>query len=295
MKAILLGPGGQLGTDIRACNERTGRFLDIIPVDRARIDLSDIEAAAKLLRELDFDLLINCSSYHRTDEAERNANLAFTINAHLVQRLAEVTEEKGATLVHFSTDYVFGGQALSAPIPETGAKAPVSVYGASKAMGEDLALLAGSKVFILRVASLFGVAGASGKGGNFVETMIRLGRERGVLNVVADQIMSPTATADIAEAVLKLLKSGAPGGIWHAVNSGQASWYEFACRIIKRAGIKATVSPIPSIAYPTPAKRPAYSVLDNAKLVSATGPLRPWRDALDGYLAAKGYAVPAAS
>ena len=119
--------------------------------------------------------------------------------------------------------------------------------------------------------------------------MIRLAREKGKLRVVADQTMSPTATADIAEAVLKILSQGATAGIWHVVNSGSATWYDFACRIIARAGIQAEVEPIESAQFPTPAMRPSYSVLDGSKLAAAIGPMRPWQDALDAYLMAKGH------
>jgi dTDP-4-dehydrorhamnose reductase len=149
--------------------------------------------------------------------------------------------------------------------------------------------LANPDIYILRVASLFGVAGASGKGGNFVETMLRLARERGELKVVADQFMSPTGTADIAAAILALLRKDAERGIYHVVNSGSASWHAFASRIVARAGVDARVLPIPSSEFPTPARRPAYSVLANAKLSRAIGAMRPWEDALDAYLVAKGY------
>jgi|SRR6185437_6075572 len=289
MKTILLGPNGQLGSDIRAANQRTGDPLSIVPVDRSAIDLSDIDAAFNFLRDKDFDCLINCSSYHKTDEVEKNAQLAFTINAHLVRKLAEVCADKKARLVHISTDYVFGGQEKRAPLTERDGKAPLNVYGASKGMGEDLALLTGADALMLRVASLFGVAGASGKGGNFVETMIRLGKEKGALNVVADQTMSPTVTADVATAITKMLKAGVPAGIWHVVNSGTATWYEFARRIVERAGVSASVTPITSADFPAPAKRPPYSALDNKKVSDAVGPMRPWQDALDDYLAAKGH------
>src|SRR5579864_6875386 len=177
MKALLLGPNGQLGTDIRFANDRRGEPIEILAVGRGRVDLANIEPAISSLRELRFDALINCSSYHKTDEVEANAQQAFTINAHLVKRLAELAAEKGAAFFHISTDYVFGGQLQSSPLPENSPKAPVNIYGASKAMGEDLAILANRDTRILRVASLFGVAGASGKGGNFVETMLRLARE----------------------------------------------------------------------------------------------------------------------
>lgn len=289
MKAILLGPNGQLGTDIRSVNAQQGEPLSIELVDRASLDLTNLEVVSRSLGDRRFDCLINCSSYHKTDEVEHNSQLAFTINAHLVQRLAEICAQKKARLVHVSTDYVFGGQEKRTPLSEDDAKAPINVYGASKGMGEDLARLAVDDILVLRVASLFGVAGASGKGGNFVETMIRFGKEKGKLSVVADQSMSPTATKDIATALIKMLKAEVPAGIWNVVNSGAATWFEFAARIIERAGVNAIVSPIESTGFPTPAKRPPYSVLDNSKVAAAIGSMRLWHDALDDYLIAKGH------
>lgn len=289
MKTILLGPGGQLGTDIRRANEAAGSVLDIVPVGRDRLDLADFDRVRELLSTADFDVLVNCSSYHKTDEVEGNAQQAFAINAHLVALLAELAQAKSARFVHVSTDYVFGGQDKREPLDEGDARAPVNVYGASKAMGEDLARLACENTLILRVASLFGVAGASGKGGNFVETMIRFGRERGHLRVVADQHMSPTSTKDIAAALLTMLRDEVPAGIWHVVNSGATTWHGFAEEIIRRSGTKASVEAIPSSEFPTPARRPAYSVLSNDKLAAAIGAPRPWQDALDAYLAEKGY------
>lgn len=290
MRAILLGPNGQLGSDLRAAAGRAG-WLDVVPVDRASLDLSDIDGAARFLGQQIFDCLINCTGYHKTDEVERNAQLAFTTNAHLVQRLAEICGQKRARLIHISTDYVFGGQDKRTPLSEQDGCAPLNVYGASKAMGEALALSSGADVIIARVASLFGIAGSSGKGGNFVETMIRMAREKGKLSVVADQWMSPTSTADISDALLSLLRARAPRGIWHVVNSGAATWHEFASRIVERARISAEVMPVPSTQFPTVAQRPPYSVLDNQKISAAGLPMRHWHEALDCYLATKGHLV----
>ena len=289
MKALLLGPNGQLGTDIRSANDQRGEPIQIQSVGRAQIDLSNVDAAVSALRDLKFDILINCSSYHKTDEVEANAQQAFTINAHLVRRLSDLAAEKHARFFHVSTDYVFGGQQHRLPLSEDAPKAPVNIYGASKAMGEDLALLNGGDTVVVRVASLFGVAGASGKGGNFVETMLRLAKEKGELRVVADQTMSPTSTADIADSIIDMILAKAPPGIWHIVNSGAATWFEFAERIISDANIKARMIPIKTEQFPTPAARPRYSVLDNAKFSKAIHALRPWQDALKDYLVAKGH------
>jgi dTDP-4-dehydrorhamnose reductase len=289
MKTILLGPNGQLGTDIQAANLRSGGSLSIVPVGRSTLDLSDINNTSEFLLNQDFQCLINCSSYHKTDEVERNAQTAFTINAHLVQEIAQVCRRKNARLMHISTDYVFGGQPRSKPLTELDCKAPINVYGASKGMGEDLALVTGANVWILRVASLFGIAGASGKGGNFVETMIRVAKEKGAVRVVSDQMMSPTATKDVADAIVTMIKKDVAPGIWHVVNSGSATWYQFAKQIIDRSGLTASVTPIESTEFPTTARRPAYSVLDNSKACNGIGAIRAWQDALDEYLVVKGH------
>ena len=291
MKVLLLGPNGQLGGDIRRAHEAADAPFELILLGRDQLDVAG-PAVAETLAGLDFDALINCTSYHKTDEVEDNATLAFAVNTHGVAAMAETCAAKRAKFLHISTDYVFGGDsARNTPLAEDAAMAPVNVYGASKAMGETLVRLANPDALILRVASLFGVDGASGKGGNFVETMIRFGREKGELRVVEDQIMSPTATADIATAILGLLQRDAAPGRYHVVNSGGGvSWFEFARAIIEAAGVDAVVDPCPSSEYATRARRPAYSVLDNARLAATLGaPMPDWRDALGRYLTAKGH------
>jgi dTDP-4-dehydrorhamnose reductase len=290
MKVLLLGPNGQLGSDIRAAAEARGAGVNLQTLGRDQLDVSDPNALRAVLGEVDYEVLVNCTSYHRTDEVEKNATAAFAVNTHAVKQMAELCGAKRARLVHISTDYVFGGAARARPYGEDDCPSPVNVYGASKAMGETLARLAGAEVTILRVASLFGVAGASGKGGNFVETMIRAGRDKGELSVVDDITMSPTGTAEVADMILGLLEAAAPPGIYHAVNSGEATWCEFASVIVARAGIAAEVKPVTSKDYPTVARRPAYSVLDNTKIARTLGrPIAHWTEALDRYLRDKGH------
>lgn len=289
MRLLIPGANGQLGSDLTAANERRGGAHEIIPLLRADMDVTDLDAIASVLDAHEFDALINCTSYHKTDEVEANGDQAVRINAHAVQNLAEGCAAKGARFVHVSTDYVFGGYVSDRPLVETDNPAPVNVYGATKLLGESLAQLAHHDTLVMRVASLFGVAGASGKGGNFVETMIRFGKEKGQLRVINDQTMSPSSTADIAEMILTGLEEQIEPGVYHAVNSGQATWYEFARRIIEGAGVDATVEPIPHTEFPTAAQRPEYSVLDNGKLTSAIGDIPDWTDALARYLAAKGH------
>lgn len=288
MKVLVLGANGQLGLDLCKLYPPRHPAFELLPFTRNKLDVSDLIDIAPTLEANAFDVLVNCTGYHKTDEVETNATLAFTINAHAVRIMAEICHKKHAKLIHISTDYVFSGEAVQ-PYTESDCPRPINVYGASKAMGEMLALMTHDQVYIVRVASLFGSAGASGKGGNFVETMLRIAKEKGEVRVVNDIVMSPTATADIADGIVTLIEKQPEPGIYHAVNSGQATWYEFAREIIKRAGIKAAVIPLTSSEFPTVARRPAYSVLDNSKLSSIVGEIPHWTDALDRYLHKKEY------
>jgi len=283
-RIALFGANGQLGSDI--ARQAAARGLDLVAVTRAQLDAADPSAS---FDGLAFDVGVNCVAVTRVDDCEKDPAPAVAINAHFAGRLAKACAAKGARLVQVSTDYVYGGQTQREPLSEEIGRAPVNVYGATKALGEDLARLEHDDVIVARVASLFGVAGASGKGGNFVETMLRFGQERGRLTVVADQVMSPTASWDAGEAILDLIARQASAGDYHVVNSGVASWWEFASRIIERASVNAEVAPIPTSEFPTPARRPPYSALSNAKLADAIGrPMPHWTDALDRYLQAKG-------
>ena len=288
LNVLLLGANGQLGQDIQKAHRAAGEPFALTTLDRAKLDVMS-EDLDERLAALSFDVLVNCTGYHQTDEAEENATLAFAVNAHAVQRMAQACAKRNARLLHISTDYVFGGDTeRRIPLTEVDDTAPVNVYGASKAMGETFAALASERVVILRVASLFGLAGSSGKGGNFVETMLRVGRETGSLRVVSDQVMSPTATTDVAEVAIELLREQGVCGTFHVVNSGIASWYDFACEIIRQSGIEAEVSPCASEDWPMRALRPRFSALDSAKISAWRGPLRTWQEALGDYLCRRG-------
>ena len=290
-RVLLLGAGGRLGSDVVCAHAASGASFDLVPLSRQRLDLARPDAVARALAEADFDVLLNCAAYHDTDAAEDNAALAFAVNGQAVQRLAEVCAGKGARLMHVSTDYVFGGDAARRqPLAEGDLPAPVNVYGASKAFGETLARLALEDLVILRVASLFGASAAHAERGNFVETIIRVARERGELKVVDDQIMSPTFTADAAAIVVKMLAAHCSPGTYHVVNSGAASWFDFAASIVERLGMAATVTPCRSDEAGRRALRPAFSALDNAKASAAFGPIPPWQDALGRCLQARGLA-----
>ena len=290
LRVLLLGPGGQLGYDVRRAHAEAGEPFELLSLSRDKLSVAVPGMIECVLGSLDFEAVVNCAAYTKVDEAEDDANSAFAVNAHAVQAMARACAAKRARFVHISTDYVFGGDsARDRPLREDDPTAPVNVYGVSKALGETLARLASDDVVVLRVASLFGVAGASSKGGNFVETMIRAGREKEALRVVDDQTMSPTATADVAHVVVWMLAEGCAPGLYHVVNTGSATWFEFAREIFRRTGIGAAVTPCASGDYPVRAARPRYSALDNAKVSTAFRAMPPWQDALERYLYAKGH------
>ena len=288
MIVAVLGANGQLGSDlVRAASAMSGG-LETLALTRKDLDVYNVGAIAALSTTR-FDVLVNCTGYHKTDEVEEHATEAFRINAHSVAAMAKVCKARGARFVQISTDYVFDGRA-GRPYTETDPAVPINVYGASKLLGESLALREyGEGTLIARVASLFGVAGSSGKGGNFVETILRKARETGEVRVVDDIAMSPTSTADAAQVILALLQSETPSGIYHVVNSGAATWFEFARQIVEEVGVSAAVFPTTSNEYRTAAARPSCTVLDNGKAARLVGGIPSWRNSLRAYLLQRGY------
>ena len=289
MKILLLGKNGQLGSDIFDYVTKNEQRAELLALSRDDLDVAELCGLEQRLSKLDFDVLINCTSIHKTDEIEESADEAFTVNAKAVQLMAKVSKSKNAKFIHISTDYVFGGNVYAEPIREAEPCAPINIYGASKALGEQFALLAHQQTFIIRVASLFGVRGASGKGGNFIETMIRLFKERDTVTVVSDQVMSPTYTADIAEVVCKCVVNNIKPGIYHVVNSGACSWYELAKYVSDKLGSDCNIVSCSSEEFKSAALRPTYSVLDNSKIASLVGNIPTWSNAVDRYLVAKGH------
>jgi dTDP-4-dehydrorhamnose reductase len=301
MRLLVTGATGQLGFDVLRAARDAG--LETVAIGRGapgppagpdgldfrRADADRIETVLQALGARPDDALVHCAAYTRVDDAETDRDAAFDLNARAVGDLAWACHRVGVRLVLPSTDYVFDGRA-ERPYREDDATGPINVYGASKLEGERRAREASDdRALVIRTASLFGVAGArrarEGTGGNFVETMIRVGTERGRLRVVDDIVMSPTATRDVAAGILALLRADAPGGVYHLVNAGAASWYEFARAIVEDADVPADVQAIPAREYPTPAARPAYSVLDPGLAAGVAGVrVRGWREALGEYL-----------
>jgi dTDP-4-dehydrorhamnose reductase len=284
-RILLIGAGGQLGRDLAA------RLPEPMGIARARhqLDVTDREAVERTLAAVAPAVVINTAAFHRVDDIEADPAPAFLVNAVAVHHLARACARRGARLVHFSTDYVFG-DGPPGPYAESAPPAPQSAYGASKLAGELLVRQASPRHLVIRSSGLYGVAGSSGKGGNFVETMLRLAREGRPVRVVDDQVCTPTYTADLADAVLRLLAADPPGGVYHLTNAGACSWFAFARRLFELVGLAPDLAPITSAAYGAPARRPACSVLLNSRLAAlGLASLRPWPEALRAYLAAKGH------
>jgi len=284
-RILLLGANGQLGSDIRSV--LADDPVELVPLYRRDLDVERTDRIGPFLRELGpFNVLINCTSYHKTDECEDYAEKAFAVNALAPREMARICGDSGAVLIHFTTDYVFDGRSRT-PYRETDRTSPLNVYGVSKAAGEHFIAAHHDRYFIFRVSSLFGTAGASGKGGNFVETMLRLAGGGAPIRVVDDQIMSPTHTLDIAEAIRTFVADGVTGyGIYHCSGEGECSWHDFAAEVFRQRGVKADLQPVPSSGYKTKAARPAYSVLDNSKL-NGIRSMPHWTEALGRYFERK--------
>jgi dTDP-4-dehydrorhamnose reductase len=280
MKTVVLGSAGQLGRDL-------GPRLsgEVVPLTRERIDLARPDTIRPALEELRPDVVVNCAAYNFVDKAENEPDAACAVNAWGVRALAVVCRDLGCVLAHFSTDYVFGlDETRRTPCREDEAPGPVSVYGLSKLAGEYLVRSICPKHFVLRTCGLYGVWGSGGKGGNFVETMLRLAGQGRPLRVVADQFCTPTFTQDLADAAVKLF-TAKQQGLWHLTNAGSCSWYEFAQAIFEEAGRTVDLQPITSAQYGAAARRPAYSVLGTIHNGGSPSiELRPWRQALADYL-----------
>jgi len=288
VRVALLGARGQLGTDLRSALTDH----DLVAFVHDDFDIRDTVRARDRLTACRPDVILNTTAFHKIEQCEGDPDTAFAVNATAPQRLAKLAQELGARFVHLSTDYVFGGTEIR-PLTEAVPPAPVQIYGATKAAGEWMVLLAKPDALIVRSSGLYGVAGASGKGGNFIQTVVRLAREQGQMRIVNDQYLSPTYTADLAGAIVQLIERRVTG-IVHVTNSESCSWYELACQVLAAGGLNATVSPITTAEFGAQVRRPTYSVLTNTRWRKlGLEPLRSWQEALRAYLIAKGLVEPA--
>ena len=265
---LITGCNGQLGRELVA------RLPDAIAVDRDVLDITDEDAVMRFVRDNNVDVIINGAAYTAVDAAEDDVDAATKINVDGVRNLART----GAKIIHVSTDYVFDGcgHRPYAPDDETN---PISVYGKTKRAGELAVLENASVGIVIRTAWLY-----SAHGNNFVKTMRRLGAEKDAINVVSDQIGSPTFAADLADAIVKIIPQmcAENSGIYHFTNEGVCSWYDFAVAIMEMSGLECAVNPIKSHQYPTRAVRPFYSVLDKDKIKNVFGiEIQHWKKGLE--------------
>lgn len=296
MKIILIGANGQLGSDLVAALAGHDVMLAVQPGTAGRgdagrryveLDVSDPDQVRAAVVSFRPDLILNTAAFHRVDDIERDARLALQVNAWAAQQMALICREADIAMLYVSTDYVFDGR-KGAPYVEDDLPNPLSAYGASKLAGELLIRSAWRRHYILRTCGLYGLAGAMGKGGNFVNTMLRLGRESAQtgkpVRVVHDQICTPTYTKDLAQQIACLIETG-QYGTYHATSDGQCSWHEFTREIFRLAGIPVEPVAITSEELNLPARRPPYSVLRNAGLQAlGIDHMRDWREALADYL-----------
>ena len=293
MKILITGASGQLGTEIQRQLKNGGSALGPVPerlknatviaTDVAELDITDRDATIAFVRRHQPDTIISCAAFTNVDGCETNPEAAFKVNAIGASNLAQAAERINARLIHVSTDYVFRGEG-DKPLDESERVDPKSVYGKTKALGEEYVKNFCHRYFIVRTAWLYGYAGK-----NFVKTMVNAGKKFGKLEVVSDQLGNPTNAEDLAHHLLQLAVSH-DYGVYHCTGEGICSWYEFASEIIRLSGVDATVSPCTSAEYsakhPAAADRPAWSALENRMLACTVGnQMRDWKVALADFFA----------
>ncbi len=275
MKTLIYGANGQLGRDLKQVFAPMG---DCVGVDLPEVDIADLESARRAAQNAAPDVIINAAAYTNVDGAESDAETCWRVNADGARHVAEAADRVGAPVLYVSTDYVFDGT-KSTPYEPDDKPNPKGVYAESKAAGEQAVIEAASRWFIVRTAWLYGPGG-----NNFVEKMLGLAQQRSELRVVEDETGSPTHSLDLAEVIKALVQTDAYG-VYHGVNRGQCSRFEFARAIFDMAELDVSVQPCKAAEFPSAAPRPAYSVLNPAGLENVTGnAMRDWRDALRHYM-----------
>lgn len=297
MNVLVTGANGQLGNELRVVTCSSANkyiFTDVVDatdesiamlrklagsdvdISTVKLDITDIDAIRKMVREKDIQVIVNCAAYTNVDKAESDYDLAELLNAKAPENLATSMKEVGGLLVHISTDYVFGKEPYNTPCREDQKGTPTGVYGLTKLHGEQNILASGCKYIIIRTAWLY-----SEFGKNFVKTMLNLTSTRPELKVVFDQVGTPTYAGDLSSAIVEILKD-AKTGIYHYSNEGVCSWFDFAKMIAQMAGnTECEIAPCHSEEFPSPVKRPSFSVLDKTKIKDTFGLTVPyWTDSL---------------
>ncbi len=281
-KILVTGANGQLGWELGQLAAAYPAF-EFVFMDRSQLDLSQPDTFEKIIHTIAPDCIINTAAYTAVDKSETEKELAYTVNATAVQALALISKKLSIPFITYSTDYVFDGEATSPYLPTTNVD-PVNYYGSTKAAGEAMAIEANEQTIVIRTSWVF-----STHGNNFVKTMLRLMKEKESLNIVSDQKGRPTYARDLAKATMQMVQLLDAGqsikGIFHYANQGETTWFDFAAKIKSIAGLSCILNPIDSTAFPTPAKRPKYSVLSTQKIESLlTAPIPNWEDALQACL-----------
>jgi dTDP-4-dehydrorhamnose reductase len=275
-KILVTGAYGQLGSELKVLSTDYSQF-EWVFADRSVLDLSDLASISNVLDTIQPQIIINCAAYTAVDKAETETELADVLNHQVVAVLAQWTQFNGSQLLHVSTDYIFDGNSSTA-LTEDAPTGSINVYGQTKLAGEQACMRENPEAIVIRTSWVY-----SRFGNNFVKTMSRLMQESDSLNVVNDQIGSPTYAADLAQAILTIIThSHWQSGIYHYSNEGEISWYEFALAIQAIGGWDCAISGIPSSDYPTPARRPHYSLLDKSKIATTFGVVVPeYRESLE--------------
>jgi|ERR1041385_1326681 dTDP-4-dehydrorhamnose reductase len=282
MKTVIIGGNGQLGMDLMKA------FGDVNPVSltHADIEIDAIDSVSKTLSSLKPDLVINTAAYHKVDDCEKYPDRSFQVNALGALNLARVCESLNARLLHLSTDYVFDGK-KQAPYVENDLPNPLNVYAVTKVAGEHFVQSNCSKHYVVRSSGLYGHNPCRAKGRNFIDTMLKLSKERSEIKVVDDEILTPTYTYHLAVQIRELVSQDSYG-LYHITNNGSCSWYQFAKEIFKNAGVRISVVPVSAKEFPSSVKRPSYSVLENANLqLLGIDHMPQWQESLAHYFANK--------
>lgn len=276
---LVTGSNGQLGSELNIISAYES--FKFIFTDIAELDLTNGSAVNSFFNTHKIDFCINCAAYTAVDKAEKNVEAARAVNVDAVQNISEACTISGTYLIHISTDFVFRGNSFL-PINEEAKPDPINVYGFTKLEGENVALKTNPKTLVIRTSWLY-----SSFGSNFVKTILRLGKERNELGVVVDQIGTPTYASDLAKAIMEIIKNAdrfdldQNCGLYHYSNEGVASWYDFAKAVLDIKSMNVALNPLSTPEFPTPARRPQYSLLDKSKIKNTFNLIIPyWRDSL---------------
>jgi dTDP-4-dehydrorhamnose reductase len=283
MLILLIGASGQLGTDLAKVSR--GRGDMVLPLAHSEVDIRDSGTLKAVVADRRPDIVISTAAFHKVEECEKQPLVAFDVNAVGAANLAHACECAGCALVFFSSDYVFGN-AQRRPYSETDLPQPLNAYGVSKLAGEHLIAIGCKRHFIIRTCGLYGLAGSSGKGGNFVENMLKKAASGRQIKVVDDQVLTPSYTVDVARAVADLIPTERYG-TYHISNEGECSWYRFTEEIFRQEGLSTDLVPVATDQFYSAVQRPGYSVLSKQKLRAAQIEMPHWQDALTRYIAAR--------